>query len=409
MTKGKKKATPRASGDSEPSKTEQKKFSKKEQAELEKFRKKQLKIANKFTDDVLKRYKKYVKAVILFGSFTRGDFHKKSDIDMLVIIDDTIARFTPEMKGNFDEGIRVIGEKISKEITVQPAWTLTEFWEMARIGHPLLYTIVRDGWALYDSGFFIPVRKLLEAGRIPMTLEAVEQFMHGAPKKIQRAESAKLYMIAEDLYYAMLNSAQAVLMYMGENPPAPKHTPIAMKEILIKENLLEQEYADMMQEIIEFRKEVEHREIKNISGVKLDEFIEKSKKFVDRMEQLLAKLEKKRKESAIAKNYEVMIKASVSALKNMGKLPEDPKQLPKAIKEELIDKKRVPQSYADIFRQVITMRKLLDENKVNEVSEREVQLMREYVRRYVRELGPMLDQTDKKKKARKPKIKRKKR
>src|SRR3989338_7515755 len=86
------------------------------------------KIANKFKDEVLKKYKDVTKAVVIFGSFTRSDFHKGSDIDMLVVIDDTLSRFTPEMKMRFDDDIYAIGKKLSDAIVVQPAWTLTEFW-----------------------------------------------------------------------------------------------------------------------------------------------------------------------------------------------------------------------------------------------------------------------------------------
>src|SRR3989344_7278227 len=128
------------------------------------FRKKQLALANRFKEEVLKRYKNIVKAIVIFGSFTRQDFHEKSDIDMLVIIDDVVARFTPEMKDEFDDRIYDIAKKISDSMTVQPAWLLSEFWDMARIGHPLLFTIVRDGWVLYDYGFFITIRQLLVLG-----------------------------------------------------------------------------------------------------------------------------------------------------------------------------------------------------------------------------------------------------
>ena len=51
---------------------------------METLRKKQLEIANTFKDEVLKKYKDYTKSVILFGSLVRGDFHEKSDIDLLV-------------------------------------------------------------------------------------------------------------------------------------------------------------------------------------------------------------------------------------------------------------------------------------------------------------------------------------
>jgi uncharacterized protein (UPF0332 family) len=269
---------------------------------------------------------------------------------------------------------------------------------MARIGHPLLFTIVRDGWALYDTGFFIPVRKLLELGKIPTTLEAVEKFMETAPQKINRVETAKLYMIAEDLFYAMLNSSQAVLMYLGQNPPSPKHTPDAVKEHLVAQGLLEENYLKDLESVIKFRKDVEHKEVKEISGQNLDEYIQKAKQFVSRMEQLLLQLQKKKKETIVQRNYEVMIKAAVAALKRIDKLPPDPKDLPHAVKEHLIDQKKVDPYFGDIFKRVVTMRKLLDEDKINELPQREVELMREYVRRFVQDLEPLIEPRPAKKK-----------
>ncbi len=375
------------------------KISEDEKNKMEKFRKKQFDIANKFKDEVLKKYKDFVKAVVIFGSFTRGDFHEKSDIDMLVVIDDTLARFTPEMKDRFDDDIYSIGKNISEAIIVQPAWTLTEFWDMARIGHPLLYTIVRDGWALFDTGFFIPIRKLLEAGRIPTTLEAVEKFMETAPQKINRVETAKLYMVAEDLYYAMLNSSQAVLMYMGQNPPSPKHTPGEVKEHLVHSKLLEETYLKDLEDVIDFRKRVEHKEINDITGQDLDNLIAKAKQFVNRMEQLLLQLQKNKKQTIVQKNYEVMIKAAVATLKKMEKLPEDPKDLPHAIKTYLIDANKIDPYYGEVFKKVVTMRKMLDEDKIGEIPQRDIELTREYVRRFVRDLAPIIEDKEKPKKS----------
>jgi uncharacterized protein (UPF0332 family)/predicted nucleotidyltransferase len=352
--------------------------------------KKRLELAKKFKQEVLKKYQKLVKAIIIFGSVSRGDVHTKSDVDMLVIIDDTLGPISPEMKQKIDFELLDLGKAINKDIVVQPTWTLTEFWDMARIGHPLLYTIVRDGWALYDTGFFIPVRKLLEMGRIPTTLEAVERFMESVPKKIQRVESAKLFMIAEDLYYAMLNSSQAVLMFLGINPPPPKFTPDAIKEHLVDEDMLEKEYLEMIQDVIDFRKGVEHKEIKDIKGEELDEFIKKTKKFVERMEQLLASLEKKRKATTIEKNYEVLVKASVAALKNLDVLPPDPKRLPQAIKKHLIDSGKLRGNYTSTFKMIIDMKKALDSGKYDSISQKDVDLSREYVRRFIRDLGPLM-------------------
>ena len=245
------------------------------------------------------------------------------------------------------------------------------------------------------------VRKLLELGKIPTTLEAVEKFMETAPQKINRVETAKLYMVAEDLYYAMLNSAQAVLMYFGQNPPSPKHTPMELEEHLVKSSLLERNYLEDLVAVIDFRKKVEHKEIKDLSGTELDDFIQKSKQFVSRMEQLLMQLQKKKKETIVQKNYEVMIKAAVAALKKMEKLPPDPKDLPSAVKSYLIDKGHVDPYFGEVFSKVVGMRKMLDDDKIVEIPQRDIELTREYVRRFVRDLEPLLE-------ARKTKTKKKK-
>ena len=364
----------------------------KESAKMEKVRKEKLGYAEKFKDELLKKYgTNFIKAVVIFGSLVRGGFTEKSDIDLLVVIDDVVARLSDEQKDKFDDSIQEMGKKISEDISVQPSWTLSEFWDMARIGHPLLYTIVRDGWALYDTGFFIPVRKLLELGKIPATLEAVERFMENAPPKIRRVETAKLYMIAEDLYNSMLNCSQAVLMYLGENPTTPKQTVEAVKEYLVNAKLLENEYYDSFSGIVDFRKKVEHKEIKDISGQDLDEWIDKTKRYVERMEQLLSRLQDRKKANMVEKNYEVLIKATVAALKRMDKLPPDPKDLPKAIKEDLIDKGYIDPYYSDIFKRVVTMRKLLDDDKAKGIPQREIEMMREYVRRFVRDVEPILE------------------
>ncbi|MBU5678560.1 MAG: nucleotidyltransferase domain-containing protein [Candidatus Aenigmarchaeota archaeon] len=364
-----------------------KKDEEKEKKKIERLRKRKFKLAQMFCDAVVKKYKKFIKAVVIFGSVVRGDLTEKSDIDILVIIDDTIARFTPEMREAFDIKLYDLAKSISEDISVQPAWTLTEFWDMARIGHPLLYTIVRDGWALYDAGFFVPVRKLLERGKIPHTIEAVELLIESAPKKIARVENVKLYMVAEDLYYAMLNASQAVLMYLGKESPRPKEAVKNVREYLLSNKLIEKKYVDYLEKIIKFRKDVEHKKIKDISGEKLDKFIKIAKDYVERMEGILILLQRRRKEEIIKRNYEVMIKAAITGLKIINKLPKNPKELPIAIKKYLIEEEKVNPFYENVLKKVSSMRRMVDENLVDKIPEREVELMREYVRRFVREIG----------------------
>ena len=95
------------------------------------------------------------------------------------------------------------------------------------------------------------------------------------------------------------------------------------------------------------------------------------------------------------------IKAAVAALKKIDRLPPDPKDLPDAIKKELVDTGKVDNYFSDVFKRVVTMRKMVDEDKLNEVPQRDVELTREYVRRFVQNLGAIIDEQPKKKKGKK--------
>ncbi len=350
--------------------------------------------AEKFKDAVLKKFDKIIKSVVVFGSVVRGEPREDSDIDILVIYDDVAAKFTPEMKASFDLQLQAIAKSIDKYISVQPGWSLTEFWEMARMGHPLLMTIVRDGWALYDTGFFIPFRKLLEMGKISSTYEAVETFSSEAPRKITRVESAKLTLISEDLYYAMLNSAQAVLMYMEKEIPPPSKTPKKIKEELVKPGLLPERYYYYLKKVIEFRKGVEHREINYVSGKKLDSFINMAKKFVGRMLKILRDLENKEKAKKIEDNYETMVKICLSMLKKKGQLPDNPQELPAKITEHLFNTGVMREEYQSTFKKVIAMRKMLADGMVDKISEKDVDSVAFFVQRFKEEMKGMYDEED---------------
>ncbi|MCX6821403.1 MAG: nucleotidyltransferase domain-containing protein, partial [Candidatus Aenigmarchaeota archaeon] len=176
---------------------------------------------NQLKDKILGKYGDRVKCIIMMGSVARGEYKAKSDIDVFIVIDDTEKEITPEEKNEIDENLEKMATEISEDISIQPSYTLTEFWDYARVCHPIIYNFIKEGKTLYDAGFFMPIKRLLDMGKIPATREAIESYMEGAPKKLMRAKTVKLLMLAEDCYYAMLNTAQAVLMFMGLEPPVP--------------------------------------------------------------------------------------------------------------------------------------------------------------------------------------------
>ncbi|MFH0829917.1 MAG: nucleotidyltransferase domain-containing protein [Candidatus Aenigmatarchaeota archaeon] len=352
-----------------------------------------LKSSNEFTDKVVKTFKDYIKSVVVWGSITRGDFTGKSDVDLYVIFDDTkmpLKKFD-ELREKIDKDLYKMASDTDPRLHVQPVLALTEFWDGIRTCHPLFYNIVREGYALHDTGFFIPMRKLLEWGKFPATMEAAEIRMEGVPKRISRVQSVKLYMIAEDLYYAITDAAQSVLMYVGVGPPAPKVLAKEVRKHLVETKLLEEEWAKLIEDVMSFRKAVEHKEIKEITGQELDNWIARTDKYVKRMGGLLDNLEIERKAYDIKKNYEVMIKASVAALKAINKLPPEPEKLPAAFKKYLIEPGLVAPWYSEVFGKVIEMRKMLEDKKMTDIPERDVYMSKEYVRRFIMDVRRVVE------------------
>jgi predicted nucleotidyltransferase/uncharacterized protein (UPF0332 family) len=352
-----------------------------------------MKSSNEFKDKLVGMFKGYIKAVVVWGSITRGDFTGKSDVDIYVIFDDTkmpLKKFD-DIRDKIDRDVTKLANDTDPRLHVQPVIALTEFWDGVRGCHPLFYNIVREGYAVYDTGFFIPMRKLLEWGKFPATIEAAEQRISGVPKRIARVKSVKMYMIAEDLYMAMIDAAQAILMYVGVGPPAPKVVAREMRKHLVEPGLIEEQYAKDFEDVLAFRKSVEHKEIKDIKGTDLDAWIVRAEKFVEAMEKLLAKLEVDKKAYDIKKNYEVMIKASVAALKSINHLPPEPENLPKAFKQYLVEAGLVAPWYADVFGRVVEMRKLLEDKKMDKISDRDVYMSKEYVRRFILDVRKVIE------------------
>jgi len=369
----------------------------------------------KFTEEVLKKHGKYIKALVMMGSVVRDEFKPTSDVDVFAIADDTSFKLTNEFLDEMDLDLEKIAQKINKNISIQPTYTLTEFWDYARVAHPIIYNFIKEGIAIYDTGFFAPIKKLLEMGRIPATREAIESYMEGAPKKLQRAKTVKLLMLAEDCYYAMLNSVQAVLMFMGLAPPVPSKAYDDVSEFLVKPGILEQQYADWLREIVDIRKKIEHKELLDVSGAFVDEWIDKSEKFVDKMFSLLGALEIRKKEKILERTHEVMQKAAITALKTLHKIElnqniENPAidfnqlvqdfekklgtKISDAFKRDFVDTKRVQPYYFDIWKKIEDMKKLSDERKIQQVPDKDVYEMREYVRKLIRDLAKVLKESE---------------
>lgn len=260
---------------------------KRENPKRQEYNSEDIDIAYDFAKRSYKEFGDFLKAVVLFGTAAKKTYKTTGDIDVLIIIDDITMYLTPEVT----EAYRIITEKIvaetSKKIHVT-TMKFTSFWEYVRVGDPVAINILREGVALIDVGFFDPLQRLLQQGRIRPTYESIYSYFSRAPITLNNARWHNLQATI-DLYWAVIDSAHAVLMRLGEIPPTPDHVAEMLETKLVAAGHLEKRYATTMRNFYNIMKMITHREIRDISGHEFDMYYKDAEDFVRRMQEFLDK------------------------------------------------------------------------------------------------------------------------
>jgi uncharacterized protein (UPF0332 family)/predicted nucleotidyltransferase len=256
-----------------------------EHPNLEKYEKQDIDISYRFANDIYKEMGGLIRAVVIFGSSEIKKTTAKSDIDILVIIDDLTVSLSPEVL----EAYRVIVNKTIVKISTRLHITtlrFTSFWDYIRNGDPIGINILRDGVALIDSGFFEPLQVLLKKGKIRPTSESIWTYYIRAPNTLHNSKW-HLLQATLDLYWGVIDAAHAALMKHGEIPPTPEHVADLLEEKLVKKKLLEKKYVTIMRHFYKLMKMITYREIKEIKGREYDEYFKSAEDFVDRMKEFI--------------------------------------------------------------------------------------------------------------------------
>ena len=337
-----------------------------------------IKIAEVHKTMVLKKFDRYIMSYVAAGSLFRGD-KKSNDIDVFVIVDDTdvkrMSRY--ELKEKLRSIIITQGYEakdltgVNKDFHVQ-TYILTDFWDSVKDAHPVMFTFLRDGVPLYDRGVFMPWKLLLQMGRIKPSPEAIDMQMDIAEKLLDRIKGKMLSIVVEDIYYSVLNPAQAVLMLYGVNPPTPTETIELMHEIFVsKEKILEEKYVKFLQKVRELYKGVEHGKIKEVKGAEIDELVKEVKDYLERIKKLFSHLEKKSETESVDDVYNACIAVTRDLLKALN--IKDEGNIENLLKK-ISDKGEFPKKYLQTFQKIVKARDTKLSKAENEKLRREARV-----------------------------------
>ncbi|MEK6939002.1 MAG: nucleotidyltransferase domain-containing protein [Nanoarchaeota archaeon] len=261
------------------------KIEKRENENIHKYPTEDFRTALKFTEQLKRELDGFLVSVIMFGSSARREDTLKSDIDVLVITNDTNVTINDALVETYRIIVNNIIAKVSNKLHIT-SMTLTSFWEHTKTGDPVVVNILRDGVALLDMGFFDPMQKLLKQGRIRPSEESIWRYFGRSPRTLLNSRW-HLLQASLDLYWAVIDSAHAALMRKNEIPPTPEHVADMLEKVFVKHKLLESKYVDTMRKFYRLSKMITHREIKEIKGPEFEKLYLEADAFVRRMRVLI--------------------------------------------------------------------------------------------------------------------------
>ncbi len=219
------------------------------------FYKMKMKAVERFSVAARQKLGAMLKGVAVIGSLARGDFVPGSDIDVLVVVDDTKREVPSELKEKLLAMLNDMGRKIDKKMQVQ-IHTLTEMFQFAKEGDNIIYNFLRHMKIVYDGGVLTPFTRLLKTGEIKPTKEAMMRSLDGAEYYMKKIEQY-IEWILERYYRGVTWSANAYIMSLGESPAAVPEIPIVLQS-KVDEGLLPPEIPAIAAETIKVFKAVEH-------------------------------------------------------------------------------------------------------------------------------------------------------
>ncbi|MEK6945492.1 MAG: nucleotidyltransferase domain-containing protein [Nanoarchaeota archaeon] len=248
-------------------------------------------IAMDFAVKVYKRFDKFIKSVVLFGSVAKEEAVAGSDIDIVIIIDDVSVRLDEEIVAWYREELEKLLRKNPYQQSLHINTTkLSTWWEDLMRGDPTIINVIRYGEAMLDyGGFFEPLKRLLLEGKMRPSPEAIYVNLQRAPMHLTRSKSSQLGAV-EGLYWAMVDSAHAALIAANVLPPSPEHLAVDLRETFVAKGKLKMKYVQWYRDVLMLHKKIQHGEIKDLKGIEIDAWEDRTKEFVDVMTRLVRDL-----------------------------------------------------------------------------------------------------------------------
>ncbi|MGC9310555.1 MAG: nucleotidyltransferase domain-containing protein [Candidatus Aenigmatarchaeota archaeon] len=330
-----------------------------------------LEFLNENSVELVRKYP-LIKAIFVYGSAARKDA-KPNDVDTLVIVDDTSDKYSPSMMGHLEDDLGRISkqgdEKLGVDLHFQSPKTLSVWWDLLRSGEPWVTTAVGDALVIYDpSDYITPLSILVNNGRVHGTREKAETLIERAPYRLKEARRMMLEEVTTELLAAMVETAQAVLMFYGIAPPAAKSLGTELKKSFVDSYLLDPRIVEYYEDFFEFTEKISHGEVTKISGREIKKYLERGVFFITKVDELFGLLEVNKKKEIIDSSYDRAVRVCADALH----VKKFDRAAIRRFKREFVDTGMVSKGYLSVLERIFNLKDLSEKGKIKEIPERDI-------------------------------------
>jgi len=326
----------------------------------------------------------YLKGIYIYGSAARKERVEGSDIDVLILVDDTKKDFGKKEYSRAKQLIEQIADEEEElDLHIQPPKPLSRWWDLIISGEPWAVTSMKDAQPVYDPSEYITLTKrLLHEGEMRGTYQRAHKLMKRSRKKIKKMKTLMLEDVTSELLKAMTEAAQAVLMYYGNPPPSPAQVGDELERIFVEDmELLSPRAVDDYRDFYNLTERIDHGKQSEFTGRELDQYIDQSLAFIKAMSALFEKLEKEKQERVIEQSHSEALQICKEALQEKGvEVPTDDQQILQRFRAEFVEEGLVSDDHLDLLEGIMQNKEALEEGDIDDLSESQIYSSRAYLR-----------------------------